>query len=143
MRTQERADFGGSRKGSSSESSRAVPQDFASPRAVLTSPVRAPPGRHASLSQSGRLRMRAAMLHGTQQRRIDPGQSRQGLRSRSFSWRISPISRAMRIRHDYFMPQIAQQTTDPGRMCPAFHREPAARRMRRRLGVQSVLLFYR
>ncbi len=88
--------------------------------------------------------MCAAMLQ-EDIKRIDPGQSRQGLRIQPivFLADLSDQPRLTRIRHDHFMPQIAQQTTNPGRMCPAFHREPAARRTRRRLGVQSVLLFYR
>ncbi len=75
------------------------------------------------------LRLRAAMLHRIQQLRIDPGQPRQRLRIQPivFLSALPDQPHLARIRHDHFMPQLAEQATDPGRMRPDFQCDPAAR----------------
>ena len=62
-----------------------------------------------------RLRPHAAVLHRIQQLRIDPGQPRQRLRIQPivFLAALPDQTHLARIRHDHFMPQLAEQATDP------------------------------
>jgi len=56
------------------------------------------------------------MLHRIQQLGIDPGQPRQCLRIQPvvFLATLPDQSHLARIGHDHFVPQLAQQTADPG-----------------------------
>ena len=71
------------------------------------------------------------MLHRTQQLGIDPRQPRQRLRIQPivFLAALPDQPHLARIRHDHFVPQLAEQATDPGRMRPDFQRDPAARHL--------------
>jgi hypothetical protein len=90
------------------------------------------------------------MLHRIQQLGIDPRQSRQGLRIQPivFLAALPDQPHLAGIRYDHFVPQFAQQATDPGRMGPNLQRDPTARhcpenflqRFRRR--PHSLLLLY-
>ena len=51
----------------------------------------------------------------------------------SFLAALPDQSHLARIRHDHFMPQLAEQATDPGRMRPDLQRDPAARHLPARL----------
>ena len=90
------------------------------------------------------------MLHRTQQLRIDPRQPRQRLRIQPivFLPALSDQPHLARIGHDHFMPQLAEQATDPGRMRPDFQRDPAARHraedflQRFRIRADSLLQLY-
>src|SRR6478736_1642777 len=75
------------------------------------------------------IRLHAAVLHRIQQLRIDPGQPRQRLRIQTivFLAALRDQPYLARIRHDHFMPQLAEQATDPGRMRPDFQCDPTAR----------------
>ena len=62
-----------------------------------------------------RLRFRAAMLHRTQQLRIDPGQPRQRPRIQPivFLSALPNQTHVAGMRHDHFVPQLAQQPGSP------------------------------
>jgi hypothetical protein len=75
--------------------------------------------------QEIRLRRCAAVLHRIQQLRIDPGQ-RLRIQPIVFLSALPDQPHLARIGHDYFMPQRAEQATDPGRMRPDFQRDPTA-----------------
>jgi hypothetical protein len=69
------------------------------------------------------------MLHRIQQLGIDPRQPRQRLRIQTivFFAAFPDQPDFASIRHDYFVPQLREQATDPGRMGPDFQRDPALR----------------
>jgi hypothetical protein len=69
------------------------------------------------------------MLHRTQQLRIDAGQPGQRPRIQTivFFAALPDQPQLARIRHDHFVPQLAQQAADPGRMRPGLQRDPATR----------------
>ena len=70
------------------------------------------------------LRLRTAMLHRAQQLGIDsyqPGQ-RSRIQAIVFSPALGDQAHRLSVRHDHFVPQRGQQSTDPRRMRPRFHR---------------------
>jgi len=62
------------------------------------------------------LRLLASVLYRIQQLRIDPRQPGQRLRIQSivFLPALPDQPHLARIRHNHFLPQLAEQATDPG-----------------------------
>jgi hypothetical protein len=71
------------------------------------------------------------MLHWTQQPRVNPSQSGQGLRVQPivFLTALSDQPHFAGIRHDHLMPQLTQQSANPRRMRPGFQGDATARHL--------------
>jgi hypothetical protein len=69
------------------------------------------------------------MLHRTQQLGIDPSQPRQrlGVEPIVFLAGLPDQPHVARMRHDHFVPQLAQDSAHPRRMRPGFQRDPTVR----------------
>jgi hypothetical protein len=76
-----------------------------------------------------RLRLRTPMLHRRQQLRVDPRQpgQRPGIQAIIFSATFSDQAHAVRMRHNHFVPQLAQQPAYPRRVHPRLQGDRTAR----------------